>query len=89
MSYIRHFYRFLFVLILFISGLGTSLAMAQVVGGTIAGDVVDPAGERGERSQSPDPRSGNRDGARASHLRRRHIFRTFHSGWSLFGDHLA
>jgi Carboxypeptidase regulatory-like domain len=43
-SYIRHFYRFLFVLILFMSGLGTSLAMAQVVGGTIAGDVVDPAG---------------------------------------------
>jgi Carboxypeptidase regulatory-like domain len=44
MSYIRHFYRFLFLSILLAWGVRTPSAMAQVVGGTIAGDVVDPAG---------------------------------------------
>ena len=44
MSYIRHFYRFLFLSILLAWGVGTPSALAQVVGGTIAGDVVDPAG---------------------------------------------
>ena len=44
MSCIRHFYRFLFLSILLAWGAGTPSALAQVVGGTIAGDVVDPAG---------------------------------------------
>ena len=44
MSCIRHFHRFLFLSILFVWGLGALSAPAQVVGGTIAGDVVDPTG---------------------------------------------
>ncbi len=44
MSYIRHFYRLLFLSMLFALGLQTYSALAQIVGGTIAGDVVDPAG---------------------------------------------
>ncbi len=44
MSYIRHFYRLLFLSMLFAWGLQTHPALAQVVGGTIAGDVADPAG---------------------------------------------
>ncbi len=44
MSYIRHFYRFLFLSILLAWGVRIPSALAQVVGGTIAGDVVDPAG---------------------------------------------
>jgi hypothetical protein len=44
MSYIRHFYRLLFLSMLFAWGLQTYSALAQIVGGTIAGDVVDPAG---------------------------------------------
>ena len=44
MSYIRHF-RFLSLFMLFLLGLPASSALAQVVGGTISGDVVDPAGD--------------------------------------------
>src|SRR5271170_4509135 len=44
MSCIRHFYRFLFLSILLAWGVRTPSALAQVVGGTIAGEVVDPAG---------------------------------------------
>ncbi len=45
MSHIRHFYRFLFLSILLAWGVRTPSALAQVVGGTIAGDVVDPSGD--------------------------------------------
>ncbi len=44
MSYLPHSYRFLFLSILVASGLGAPSARAQVVGGTISGDVVDPSG---------------------------------------------
>ena len=44
MSCTRHFYRFLFLSILLAWGVRTPSALAQVVGGTIAGDVVDPSG---------------------------------------------
>ncbi len=44
MSYVRYFYRLLFLSIVLTWELGLPPAEAQVVGGTIAGDVVDPAG---------------------------------------------
>ncbi len=44
MSYIRYFDRLLLLSLLLAWGIGPPSAPAQVVGGTIAGDVVDPAG---------------------------------------------
>jgi hypothetical protein len=45
MSYPSQSYRFLFLSILFAWALGAPLLLAQVVGGSISGDVVDPAGD--------------------------------------------